>query len=92
MSSLIKRYIIKAQRDTDKDKVNEGKSCTASYIWITTLTEKRRVDNRFFASCPTGELKDIKQDICRLRYELLDRGKRGVNPLAELVRQLDEAV
>ncbi|XP_013868241.1 short transient receptor potential channel 6 [Austrofundulus limnaeus] len=60
MSSLIKRYIIKAQRDTDKDEVNEG------------------------------ELKDIKQDISRLRYELLDRGNRGVDPLAELVRQLDE--
>lgn len=48
-------------------------------------------EKQLFSTCyPTGELKDIKQDISRLRYELLDRRKRGVNPLAELVGQLDE--
>lgn len=62
MNRLIKRYILKAQRDKDNDEVNEG------------------------------ELKDIKQDISSLRYELLEMGNHEMETLAELIRQLDEVM
>ncbi|XP_030600929.1 short transient receptor potential channel 6 isoform X2 [Archocentrus centrarchus] len=39
-----------------------------------------------------GELKEIKQDISSLRYELLEREKRDMKTLAELVRKLEEAL
>ncbi|XP_022044762.1 short transient receptor potential channel 6 isoform X2 [Acanthochromis polyacanthus] len=58
MTCLIKRFILKAQRDKDNDEVNEG------------------------------ELKQIKQDISSLRYELLERGNRDMRTLGDLVRQL----
>ncbi|KAM8768843.1 short transient receptor potential channel 6 [Acanthopagrus schlegelii] len=62
MNRLIKRYILKAQRDKDNDEVNEG------------------------------ELKEIKQDISSLRYELLERGSRDMETLAKLIRQLGEVM
>ncbi|KAM7398989.1 hypothetical protein PAMP_018286 [Pampus punctatissimus] len=62
MNRLIKRYILKAQRDKDNDEVNEG------------------------------ELKDIKQDISSLRYELLEMGNHEMETLAELIKQLDEVM
>uniref|UniRef100_A0A672FIA3 Transient receptor potential cation channel subfamily C member 6 n=1 Tax=Salarias fasciatus TaxID=181472 RepID=A0A672FIA3_SALFA len=60
MNRLIKRYILKAQRDKDSDEVNEG------------------------------ELKEIKQDISSLRYELLERGSHDMKTLAKLIRRLGE--
>uniref|UniRef100_A0A3P9PKC0 Transient receptor potential cation channel, subfamily C, member 6b n=1 Tax=Poecilia reticulata TaxID=8081 RepID=A0A3P9PKC0_POERE len=39
-----------------------------------------------------GELREIKQDISSLRYELLERGNHDLNTLADLVRQLGEVV
>uniref|UniRef100_A0A671Y5W2 Transient receptor potential cation channel, subfamily C, member 6b n=1 Tax=Sparus aurata TaxID=8175 RepID=A0A671Y5W2_SPAAU len=62
MNRLIKRYILKAQRDKDNDEVNEG------------------------------ELKEIKQDISSLRYELLERGSRDMETLAKLIGQLGEVM
>ncbi|XP_074536174.1 short transient receptor potential channel 6 [Halichoeres trimaculatus] len=62
MNRLIKRYILKAQRDKDNDEVNEG------------------------------ELKEIKQDISSLRYELLERGDHDMETLAKLIRQLGEVI
>ncbi|GLD53546.1 short transient receptor potential channel 6 [Lates japonicus] len=62
MNRLIKRYIVKAQRDKDNDEVNEG------------------------------ELKEIKQDISSLRYELLERENHDMETLAELIRQLGEVI
>uniref|UniRef100_A0A3B4V6G6 Transient receptor potential cation channel, subfamily C, member 6b n=1 Tax=Seriola dumerili TaxID=41447 RepID=A0A3B4V6G6_SERDU len=62
MNRLIKRYIVKAQRDKDNDEVNEG------------------------------ELKEIKQDISSLRYELLERENRDMETLTELIRQLGEVL
>ncbi|KAM9359607.1 short transient receptor potential channel 6 [Symphorus nematophorus] len=62
MNRLIKRYILKAQRDKDHDEVNEG------------------------------ELKEIKQDISSLRYELLERGSQDMETLAKLLRQLGEVM
>ncbi|XP_076002106.1 short transient receptor potential channel 6 isoform X2 [Genypterus blacodes] len=62
MSRLIKRYILKAQRDRDSDEVNEG------------------------------ELKEIKQDISGLRYELLERESSDVEMLAGMIGQLGEVI
>ncbi|XP_069017326.1 short transient receptor potential channel 6 isoform X2 [Embiotoca jacksoni] len=62
MKCLIKRYILKAQRDKDNDEVNEG------------------------------ELKEIKQDISSLRYELLERGNQDMKTLAELIGQLGKVI
>ncbi|KAF7662850.1 hypothetical protein LDENG_00225300 [Lucifuga dentata] len=62
MNHLIKRYILKAQRDKEQDEVNEG------------------------------ELKEMKQDISSLRFELLERENHNTEMLAELIRQLGEAL
>ncbi|XP_034718951.1 short transient receptor potential channel 6 isoform X1 [Etheostoma cragini] len=60
MNRLIKRYILKAQRDKDNDEIKEG------------------------------ELKEIKQDISSLRYELLERTNHDMETLAQLITQLGE--
>ncbi|XP_076591357.1 short transient receptor potential channel 6 isoform X1 [Chaetodon auriga] len=39
-----------------------------------------------------GELKDIKQDISSLRYELLERGNHDMETLEKLIRQLGESI
>ncbi|XP_034557551.1 short transient receptor potential channel 6 [Notolabrus celidotus] len=39
-----------------------------------------------------GELKEIKQDISSLRYELLERGEHDMQTLAKLIRQLGEVI
>uniref|UniRef100_A0A671XZ77 Transient receptor potential cation channel, subfamily C, member 6b n=1 Tax=Sparus aurata TaxID=8175 RepID=A0A671XZ77_SPAAU len=39
-----------------------------------------------------GELKEIKQDISSLRYELLERGSRDMETLAKLIGQLGEVM
>ncbi|XP_075956859.1 short transient receptor potential channel 6 [Anarhichas minor] len=62
MNRLIKRYILKAQRDRDNDEINEG------------------------------ELKEIKQDISSLRYELLERTNHDTEMLAKLISQLGEVM
>ncbi|XP_041652769.1 short transient receptor potential channel 6 [Cheilinus undulatus] len=62
MNRLIKRFILKAQRDKENDEVNEG------------------------------ELKEIKQDISSLRYELLERGDQDMETVAKLIRQLGEVL
>ncbi|XP_042342934.1 short transient receptor potential channel 6 [Plectropomus leopardus] len=62
MNRLIKRYILKAQRDKDNDEINEG------------------------------ELKEIKQDISGLRFELLERANHDTETLATLIRQLGDVV
>lgn len=45
-----------------------------------------------FTYCPIGELKEIKQDISSLRYELLERKNHDMETMAELIRQLGEVV
>lgn len=37
-----------------------------------------------------GELKEIKQDISSLRYELLEEKSQNTEDLAELIRKLGE--
>lgn len=38
----------------------------------------------------TGELKEIKQDISSLRYELLEEKSQATGELADLIQQLSE--
>lgn len=60
MNRLIKRYILKAQRDKGNAEVNEG------------------------------ELKEIKQDISSLRFELLERSKLNMENMAQLIQHFGE--
>lgn len=91
MDRLIKRYILKAQRDKDSDEVNEGKF--SRFFWLQCFAGQIvKLDLVSFNYCPTGELKEIKQDISSLRYELLERKNHDMETLAELIRQLGEVV
>lgn len=90
MNRLVKRYILKAQRDKDNDEVNEGESsrfagCGAPQVVPSWSVTGSRL-------CSTGELKEIKKDISSLRYELLEMGNHEMETLAELVRQLGEVL
>ena len=38
----------------------------------------------------TGELKEIKQDISSLRYELLEEKSQATGELADLIQQLSD--
>ncbi|XP_036450880.1 short transient receptor potential channel 7a isoform X1 [Colossoma macropomum] len=60
MKRLIKRYVLKAQIDSENDEINEG------------------------------ELKEIKQDISSLRYELLEEKSQATEELADLIQQLGD--
>lgn len=46
--------------------------------------------NHLFAWYFQGELKEIKQDISSLRYELLEEKSHNTDDLADLIRQLGE--
>ncbi|XP_055022828.1 short transient receptor potential channel 6 [Boleophthalmus pectinirostris] len=61
MNRLIKRYILKAQRDKSNADVNEG------------------------------ALKEIKQDISGLKFELLEHSKHDMNNMQQLIQHLEEA-
>ena len=90
MDRLIKRYILKAQRDKDNDEINEGEFSRFSgysLVWITELWNPIWCR---FTHCPTGELKEIKQDISGLRFELLERASHDMETLAKLIKQLGD--
>ncbi|NXL37520.1 TRPC7 protein, partial [Glaucidium brasilianum] len=78
MKRLIKRYVLKAQVDRENDEVNEGKLI----IWFNIANK-----NIFFL---LGELKEIKQDISSLRYELLEEKSQATGELARLIQQLSD--
>lgn len=40
--------------------------------------------------CIVGELKEIKQDISSLRYELLEEKSQATGELADLIQQLSD--
>lgn len=106
MKRLIKRYVIKAQTDKEGDEVNEGTVRRNLSARIHTKTFRGFIGcyNEWLCSYPslwliidlwlflpfTGELKEIKQDISSLRYELLEEKSRQNEELAELVRRLGE--
>ncbi|NWU64090.1 TRPC7 protein, partial [Pterocles burchelli] len=78
MKRLIKRYVLKAQVDRENDEVNEGKLI----IWFNIANK-----NIFLF---LGELKEIKQDISSLRYELLEEKSQATGELARLIQQLSD--
>lgn len=93
MNRLIKRYILKAQRDKENDQVNEGEFSGGPGA-VTRLDHSIIKPPLHLLSPPAapGELKEIKQDIASLRCELLERGKHDKEALARLVRQLGKVV
>ncbi|NXV11283.1 TRPC7 protein, partial [Cepphus grylle] len=78
MKRLIKRYVLKAQVDRENDEVNEGKLI----IWFNIANKN--------ISLLLGELKEIKQDISSLRYELLEEKSQATGELARLIQQLSD--
>ncbi|NXV43503.1 TRPC7 protein, partial [Uria aalge] len=78
MKRLIKRYVLKAQVDRENDEVNEGKLI----IWFHIANKN--------VSLLLGELKEIKQDISSLRYELLEEKSQATGELARLIQQLSD--
>lgn len=86
MKRLIKRYIIKAQADRESDEITEGN------VNMTIL--KVKLLQFVFANVPvffsSGELKEIKQDISSLRYELLEEKAQNKETLDGLLRRLGE--
>lgn len=86
MNRLIKRYILKAQRDKENDQVNEGEC--GEWDPVSYKSGSLNYSNAPFTYCAPGELKEIKQDLASLRCELLARGKHDKEALAKLIRQL----
>ncbi|CAF94620.1 unnamed protein product, partial [Tetraodon nigroviridis] len=76
MKRLIKRYVLKAQVDRESDEVNEGENSLSI-----------RGPHSLFGQ---GELKEIKQDISSLRYELLEEKSQAAGELALLIQQLGD--
>lgn len=86
MNRLIKRHILKAQRDKENDQVNEGECRDGDPL--SYKSRSLNYSNARFTYRPPGELKEIKQDLASLRCELLARGKHDKEALVRLIRQL----
>lgn len=86
MNRLVKRYILKAQRDKENDQVNEGECSEGDPV--SYKSGSLNYSNAPFTYRPPGELKEIKQDLASLRCELLARGKHDKEALAKLIGQL----
>lgn len=95
MKRLIKRYVLKAQVDRENDEVNEGESPPAL---INPAIEGASWPGVTLCVCVCvrvctsiiGELKEIKQDISSLRYELLEEKSQAAGELALLIQQLGD--
>lgn len=93
MKRLIKRYVLKAQVDRENDEVNEGESPPAL---INPAIEGAGWPGVTLCVCVRvctsiiGELKEIKQDISSLRYELLEEKSQAAGELALLIQQLGD--
>ncbi|RMB96764.1 hypothetical protein DUI87_26830 [Hirundo rustica rustica] len=103
MKRLIKRYVLKAQVDRENDEVNEGKwnfiidppnehVLLLLLIWpVRGLSLVKILCGERACSCShSGELKEIKQDISSLRYELLEEKSQATSELAKLIQQLSD--
>lgn len=88
MKRLIKRYIIKAQADRESDEITEGK--TSRIIKLLNFYNKATVRMPTVILTNPGELKEIKQDISSLRYELLEEKAQNMDTLDGLLRRLGE--
>uniref|UniRef100_A0A3Q0TFN9 Transient receptor potential cation channel, subfamily C, member 6b n=1 Tax=Amphilophus citrinellus TaxID=61819 RepID=A0A3Q0TFN9_AMPCI len=84
----VRRQLIKKKKK-EEDILNLTTKIMNCLIKRYILNAQRDKDND---EVNEGELKEIKQDISSLRYELLEREKRDMKTLAELVRKLEEAL
>lgn len=64
----------------------QGRACTHSTEAPSCYTHIPSKSSFVFA----GELKEIKQDISSLRYELLEEKSQATGELADLIQQLSE--
>lgn len=101
MKRLIKRYVLKAQVDRESDEVNEGENFHfnkpyphRAFVWLgqvrLLLTFTRPDCCVSVCDSILGELKEIKQDISSLRYELLEEKSQAAGELALLIQQLGD--
>lgn len=101
MKRLIKRYVLKAQVDRESDEVNEGENFHfnkpyphRAFAWLgqvrPSLTFTRPDCCVSVCDSIIGELKEIKQDISSLRYELLEEKSQAAGELALLIQQLGD--
>lgn len=75
-------YVYECEDSQRSGKVHEMSCCTYSYASVVIVVS---VCGRF-----TGELKEIKQDISSLRYELLEEKSQAAGELALLIQQLGD--
>ncbi len=91
MKRLIKRYIIKAQADRESDEITEGKIMILKMQQTIFGNEDPRTFIMSLCFCfSSGELKEIKQDISSLRYELLEEKSQNMETLDGLLRRMGE--
>lgn len=57
---------------------------------LTVIYWLRSSESVFVCDCVAGELKEIKQDISSLRYELLEEKSQAAEELALLIQQLGD--
>lgn len=97
MKRLIKRYVLKAQVDRESDEVNEGENslfikahhqCTIMFTCVHVSVHLH--SHTVTVVSVVGELKEIKQDISSLRYELLEEKSQAAGELALLIQQLGD--
>lgn len=94
MKRLIKRYIIKAQADRESDEITEG-NVNRTILKLKLLQMQHPFCLFVFANVAvlvffSGELKEIKQDISSLRYELLEEKAQNKETLDGLLWRLGE--
>lgn len=89
MKRLIKRYIIKAQADRESDDITEGKIIKSTICPPMLASTFSLIALHLFFLNP-GELKEIKQDISSLRYELLEEKAQNLETLDGLLKRLGE--
>lgn len=64
-----------------------GKDARPKCLWAELLQQAHLTK---ISSVLAGELKEIKQDISSLRYELLEEKSQATGELADLIQQLSE--
>ncbi|XP_061660218.1 short transient receptor potential channel 6a isoform X2 [Syngnathoides biaculeatus] len=104
INSLVQKYV-RGQNDgkheTQLDKMGEGKNSTFSGSTRPSRYQKimKRLIKRYIIKARAdresdeiteGELKEIKQDISSLRYELLEEKSQNTETLDELMRRLGD--
>ena len=66
-------------------------SCCMNFtLCFFSKSEEQMTNHMFFNTNTIGELKEIKQDISSLRYELLEDKSQATEELAILIHKLSE--